>query len=180
MDLTEIATLVDYLVWTRGRVLSAASHLTPSAFVEADTITTRDLRGTLVHQLENEWAWRVRLRDGAFPAGDLDPLDFPDIYALARRWRHEEAELRAWLRTLTDERLRLAPAGEGDDLPLWQYLVHVVTHGVAQFTEAAVLLTHLGHSPGELGFLEYAATARPAGRRSNGTGVQPRVVSPGR
>jgi hypothetical protein len=35
------------------------------------------------------------------------------------------------------------------------YLLHVVGHGIEEFTEAALLLTRAGHSPGDIEFLEY-------------------------
>lgn len=108
-----------------------------------------DLRSVLVRQLDRERAWRKRLSGGAFPEAPLAPDDLPDLYTLARRWRHEEAELRAWLRTVTDDELRLAPVGD-DDLPLWQYLVSIVLQGVAQFTVAAEVLDRLGDGPGDI------------------------------
>jgi hypothetical protein len=33
--------------------------------------------------------------------------------------------------------------------------MHLVSHGIQQFSEAAVLLTRAGRSPGEIGFLEF-------------------------
>jgi hypothetical protein len=38
--------------------------------------------------------------------------------------------------------------------------MYVVTHGIQQFTEAAVLIAHLGHSPGEIGFLRFCSDPR--------------------
>lgn len=37
----------------------------------------------------------------------------------------------------------------------WRY--HLVNHGTQQFTEAAVLLSRLGHTPGEIGFLAFCS-----------------------
>jgi hypothetical protein len=37
----------------------------------------------------------------------------------------------------------------------WRHLVYLVNHGTQQFSEAAVLLTRLGHSPGEIGYLDF-------------------------
>ena len=39
--------------------------------------------------------------------------------------------------------------------PLWVFVMHLVSHGIQQFSEAAVLLTRAGHSPGDIGFLEF-------------------------
>lgn len=163
MDHIEITSLIDYLVWTRNRVLSAASHLTPEAFTTNDSVVGQDLRSVLVRQLDRERAWRKRLSGGAFPDAALEPAELPDLYTLAKRWRHEEAELRAWLRTVTDAQLRLPPPDD-DDLPLWQYLVSLVLQGVAQFTVAAEVLDRLGDGPGDIGFLAFAATTRSAAR----------------
>ena len=158
----DVGALVDYLFWVRDRVLAATAALPEDEFRSGDTVTTRDLRATLVHQLENEWAWRVRLSRGAFPVGDLAPGAYPTLDDLAKHWHREEAALRTWLGGLTDGQLEARPPGEDDVLPVWRYLVYVVTHGVGQFTEAAVLLTRLGHSPGELGFLDFCSETAPA------------------
>ncbi len=162
----ELDVLVDYLFWARDRVLSAAESLPDGEFGSRETVATRDLRATLVHQLENEWAWRIRLSLGAFPADGLSPDDYPTVDRLATSWQREEQELRAWLTGISGRRLAVRPPGDDNVLPLWQYLVYVVTHGVQQFSEAAILLTRRGHSPGEIGFLAFCTdrAASPAGR----------------
>ena len=33
--------------------------------------------------------------------------------------------------------------------------MHLISHGIQQFSEAAVLLTSAGRSPGDIGFLEF-------------------------
>jgi uncharacterized damage-inducible protein DinB len=40
-------------------------------------------------------------------------------------------------------------------MALWRCLAYLVNHGTQQFAEAAVLLTRLGQSPGEIGCLAY-------------------------
>src|SRR5450756_394487 len=92
----EVGALLDYLFWLRDRVLAAAASLSEGEFRSDKTVATRDLRATLVHQLENEWAWRVRLSQGAFPGGDLDAEDYPTLDDLVNGWHREERELRTW------------------------------------------------------------------------------------
>jgi uncharacterized damage-inducible protein DinB len=157
----EVGALVDHLFWVRDRVLAAATSITEDEFRSRETATTRDLRATLVHQLENEWAWRIRLTQGTFPADGLNPEDYASLEDLAGRWYSEEHELRTWLGRVSDAQLATRPPGVDNVLTLWQYLVYVVTHGIQQFSEAAVLLTHLGHSPGEIGFLEFCQESGP-------------------
>ena len=154
----DVGELIEYLFWVRDRILAATAALTPTEFRSGDAVTTRSLRATLAHQIECEWAWRIRLSQGAFPDGDVVPADYPTLDALADRWGQEERALRAWFGGLSDRDLAARPPGDGNPLARWRYLLYVVNHGTQQFTEAAVLLTRLGHSPGEIGYLEFCSS----------------------
>ena len=156
MRQAEVSLLFDYLYWVRDRILAAAARLQPREFVSAETVSVRDLRSTLVHELDVQWSWRERLRHGEFPDGDdLRPTDYATVDALADHWRRDEAEMRRWLDGLSDEDLADTPPGESATLPLWYYAMHLTSHGIQQFSEAALLLTAAGQSPGEIGFLEF-------------------------
>jgi uncharacterized damage-inducible protein DinB len=159
----DVGELLEYLFWVRERILAASATLSGREFGSTETVTNRDLRGTLRHQLENEWAWRIRLSEGAFPSGDVLPTEAPTLDALVDRWRQEERDWRAWLSSLTDRDLAASPPGDDNPLLMWRYLVYVVNHGTQQFSEAAVLLTRLGHSPGEIGYLAFCADRDAAG-----------------
>jgi hypothetical protein len=63
--------------------------------------------------------------------------------------------MRSWLRGLSDTDLATPPPNEKPRFPLSYYVLHLVSHGIQQFSEAAVLLTRAGHSPGDIGFLEF-------------------------
>jgi uncharacterized damage-inducible protein DinB len=161
----DVREALEYLYWTRDRILAAAAGLADEAFRSEESVTTRSLRGTLVHQLECEWAWRVRFTGGAFPDETFfAPDDFPTVPPLVEWWSREERVLRDWLESLSDADLATRPAGSDNALALWRYLVYVVNHGTQQFSEAAVLLTRLGRSPGEIGYLAFCSE-RPAPRR---------------
>ena len=41
-------------------------------------------------------------------------------------------------------------------MTLWQTMVHVVNHGTQHRSEAAVLLTIMGRSPGDLDLIDFA------------------------
>ena len=161
MRKSEILTLFDYMYWVNYRLLDAAERLAPGEFTAPTTVTTRDLRATLVHELDVEWSWRLNLQGRlAEDEADLSPSDYPDVVSLRDHWRRDEAEMRAWLDGLTDEQLA-AEVRSGlsqDSRPLWQYLMHIVVHAVQQQADAATLLSLAGRSPGELGFLEYLST----------------------
>jgi uncharacterized damage-inducible protein DinB len=157
----DIRELFDYLYWVNRRLLDAAAGVTPSQFREATTVTTRNLRATLVHELDVEWSWRLNLQGRSLDDwGDdeeLRPEDYPDVASLRDHWARDEAEMRAWITTLSDEDLQrpVSSAFTRDERPLWQYLLHIVTHAAQQHADAATLLSLAGRSPGEIEYLEY-------------------------
>jgi uncharacterized damage-inducible protein DinB len=153
----EVRALFGYLYWIRDRVLAAAEGAGPDALRSVRPGASRDLRAKLVHELDVEASWRGRLSGG--PETDLDPADYPTIDAIAEHWQRDEAEMKRWLATLTDEELAAPPPREANQShPLWFYLVHVVSHGIQELEEAVVLLGPSGHAPRDLGFLDYADT----------------------
>lgn len=158
MRKTEVLDLFDYLYWANSRILDAAAALTPARFLTRTTTTTRDLRATLVHELDVEWSWRLNLQGRhAEDEAELRPEDYPDLAAVREHWRRDEAEMRAWLGGLTDEALaaEVRSAHGGPGLPLWRFLVHILMHAAQQQADAATLLSLAGASPGELGYLEF-------------------------
>ena len=150
--------LFGYAYWVRDRVLDCAAKLSSAEFTVPSAITTRNLRGTLVHTLDVQSSWRARLQGRPETAwkGELAVADYPTVGILAERWRRDEDEMRRWLATLTDETLAKELRVEASPYPLWYYLLHVHTHTLQQLADAATLLTRMLHSPGNLEFLEYA------------------------
>ena len=160
MDRTDVSLLFEHLYWVRDRILDAAAAA-PDAYTQAEPVTIRDLRATLVHELDVEWSWRERLRgehaDVWGPEAELRPVDYPDLGSIAEHWHRDEVEMRAWIGAMSDADL-LGPCraeGTGDTHPLWYHLAHLYTHGLQQLSDAAVVLTRAGHSPGEIDFLEF-------------------------
>jgi uncharacterized damage-inducible protein DinB len=156
MHADDTCLLFDYSYAATARVLDAASRLAPEAFVgPAPVRGCASLRDLLVHTLDAERAWREGLRTrGEDDAPPLDPAAFPDVPALVRAWHADEERMRVWLAALDDADLD-APAAGGR--PLWQCLAHVVNHGTQHRSEAAMVLTHWGQSPGELDLIYYPA-----------------------
>lgn len=157
-DLTD---LIGYMYWANGRLLDAAAGLPVERFTEATSVTTRDLRATLVHELDVEWSWRLALQGRPIEElgeeQELKPLDYPDVAALREHWTRDEAEMRMWLDGLADDDLAadITPALSKDTRPLWHFFIHIVMHATQQQADAATLLTLAGQSPGEIGYLDW-------------------------
>jgi uncharacterized damage-inducible protein DinB len=169
----ELATLFDYTYWAHRRILATAARLTDAQFTLRSVIAGRDLRATLVHTLDTECSWRLRLmrRPEEEWRKSLPTSDYRNVATLADHWTRDEAEMRAWVASLDDETLassaNLDPREQfREQFPLWYYLVHMVTHSQQHRAESAQLLTQLGHSPGDVDFLDYADTTRASFERS--------------
>src|SRR3954447_4789465 len=156
----DIAQLFDHVYWMRDRLLAAAHSPGGPLAAEAHA-TIRDLRATLVHELDVEWSWRERLRSPDpthFVAADedLDAYDFHTLDAIRERWAADETEMRAWLATLDDATLEAPCGAEIDaDHPFWAHLQHLYTHAIQQFSDCAVALTLAGRSPGAVESVDF-------------------------
>ena len=154
----EVATLIDYMYWANRRILQSAARLTDAQFRLPSVIAGRDLRATLVHTLDVEMSWRRRLQRR--PAEEwkkaLAVSDYLRVATLAEHWNRDELEMRQWIATLDDETLaRDADLESEKKLPLWYFLIHLITHSQQHRAESAQLLTQLGLSPGDVDFLDF-------------------------
>jgi uncharacterized damage-inducible protein DinB len=164
-----LTTLIGYNYWGNARILDMAAGVSQDHYVAPGQTTTRNLRDTLLHTLDTEWSWRLRLQgrpiDEWGPEMELIAESFPTVTTLAARWREDEREMRAWTASLTTEDLvrvvdlgRVNDTAPRDRFPLWYFLLHVLNHSTMQRADAATLLTAFGQSPGDLDFLNFADT----------------------
>jgi len=154
MNKQAIQTMYKFNYWANSRILIAASKLTTEQFLAGGLFPHRELRSTLTHALLAEWIWRTRWQEET-PAARFKPEDFPNLDALRTRWQEEEKKLDTFINSLNDETLNAifqykARNGESRENVLWQAMLHVVNHGTQHRSEAAAILTELGHSPGDL------------------------------
>jgi uncharacterized damage-inducible protein DinB len=155
-----IHTLYDCTYWATGRVLAAAARLSPDQFVAPTGGSYGSLRGTLAHTLSAEWIWRMRFAEGESPSAKLAESDFSTLEDLRQRWQTEERAMRGFLAGLDNDDLQRvvhyhSTKGRPHQNILWQLLVHLANHGTQHRSEAAVVLTEFGASPGDLDFIVY-------------------------
>ena len=159
MNKHDILTLYQYNQWTNAKILNTAAQVTKEQYLAMASFPHGGLRGTLVHALFAEWIWRNRW-EGTSPTYRLNPEDFPTFESLHGRWLDEEKQLMVFAASITDEKLNdtftyTNTAGKPCTKILWQAMVHLVNHGTQHRTEAAAILTDLGHSPGDIDLIYF-------------------------
>ena len=164
MDAGYFRLLLDYNRWANHLVMDRAAEVPePDYLAIADGLSFGSLHATLVHILVGELVWLARW-DGGLPperlkdarkADRLAETEIPTFEALAALWRGEEAKQQRFFSALTDETVSKTVAysdqyGTPNEQPLSQLIAHLVNHGTQFRAEAAVRLTQLGLSPGDL------------------------------
>jgi len=167
MKIDEIKLLYDYLEWCDERLLAACARVSPEQYAAPAPfeIGRGGLRVTLVHMLDNLWQQRITLQgyynepladEAAYDATELHEDTLPTFAALRERWMTEQREMRVYIDTLTEETLngmiRYVIPGVVRERQVWHILLDVILHAAQHRSEAAVLLTGYGQSPGDYDF----------------------------
>ena len=161
MNLRDISLIYDYNYWATRRILDAGAQVSLEQFTTPSGHSFGSLRGTLVHTLDSEHAWRRLLQHNTLDYfRTMKEEDFSTFEVLEKRWQEEEQSMRDYLASITDDDLSgyvryTTPEGEKRERVLWHCLLHVVNHGTQHRSEAAAILTDYGHSPGGLDFTAF-------------------------
>ena len=167
MNIQDIQLLYQYNRWANERILNTTENITVEQFLAPASYPHGGLRGTLTHTLFAEWLWRIRWQ-GESPTTGMKPEEFPTFAVLRARFEEEEKAVKAFINSLTDEKLYTVfqyKTMRGDEMEnvLWQAMVHVVNHGTQHRSEAAAILTELGHSPGDIDFIVFLREMQKSG-----------------
>ena len=160
MDKNDIQLLIDYNYWANARILRSAAQVSTEQLRAPFAVSFGSLRGTLVHILGTEIVWRMRCHEGySLPALPAEQ-QYPDLASIQQHWAAEETIMRAYVASLNDAVLNgvlkyKTTRGVPSENVLWQLLAHVVNHGTQFRSEAGVVLTALGHSPGDIDLIYY-------------------------
>ena len=160
-----LRTLYGYNRWATERVLAAADRLTSEQLDVPGGAGRGSVRETLIHLISTQRGW-LSWWDGSLSADEayqfrLDPADLPDVAAVRTAWEAVEQQTESFIAGLDDAGAAriyetTLPNGAEWRVPLWQMMLHVANHGTQHRSEAAILLTGLGRSPGDLDFLYFA------------------------
>lgn len=150
MTIDEIRDLFAYDRWATERVLRALEGIDDATWSRSNVIDERGLGGILIHMLGAHQRWRHGLADDGIEARpEREPL--PSPAELRARWAAEWPAMDRFLASIDDAWL----ARDDEGVPFAGMLRHLVNHGTQHRSEAAVLLTQAGRSPGDLDMIEW-------------------------
>ena len=160
MAIAEMArTMCRYSAWANAQILDAAERLSPEQRRADGGASFSSVHDTLVHIMCAQWLYLERW-NGRSPSTMPAPDDFADLAAIRARWVEIERDMQRFVAGLSDGDLGRVVAylnteGERWAYPLWQQVLHQVNHATQHRSEAAMVLTRFGQSPGWLDFLYY-------------------------
>ena len=154
MDPVPLRELYDHHAWAMDRLLARALEVSTEAAAEAPRPGALSLLDTLAHVVSAEGTWLARFQRRERP-GRFRP---DSVAGVAAAWKALQPEVRVFLAGL--EAADLARPIVRDTHPrdrgtLGAGITHVIMHGAQHTAEAAELLTRLGHSPGQLDYMEF-------------------------
>ena len=152
--------LARYNRWMNDKLYGVAAKLTDEERKRDRGAFFRSIQGTLNHLLLADRVWMGRFTgvdlhgDWLGPGGirALDQELYADFEELRRERQKMDAEIVAWVGSLTAEKLA-APLlytrkGRTYDHPLWWSVAHLFNHQTHHRGQVTTLLMQAGHDPG--------------------------------
>lgn len=149
----------DYNYWANGRILDKAKLVTDEQWAAQVGPESRSLHTILAHMIGVERVWRLLSALGKIEDGVIPGPDQLSTAAAMRDFSASEAEymgilLQDWSdQAFADEVMVTRRDGTTFPMVRWHMLQHVLLHSMQHRSEAAVLLTEYGHSPGDIDYL---------------------------
>jgi uncharacterized damage-inducible protein DinB len=163
MLLDAIRALYAYHDEMTGRLLDVAGRVDAAAFTATTVAGQPAIRDVFVHLCSAQSAhvatWNTLLGSAPSPAPPLPAVGYPDIEAVRALWSDVRDRTEAFLSTMSTESdlarvyRRARSSGNVQERVLWMGMLHVANHGTQHRAEIALMLTTLGHSPGDMDLL---------------------------
>jgi uncharacterized damage-inducible protein DinB len=161
--------LFAYNTWANQRVLEQAACASEVDYFKAvPGLSFGSLHATLVHILIGEMVWLARWQGGKPPdalkdarqAARIAETEIASFAVLRQKWDGHLEEQHFFFQGLKDDAIDRplryeTQSAEPNVQPLSQLMMHVFNHGTQFRAEAAVRLTQLGLSPGDLDLIVY-------------------------
>jgi uncharacterized damage-inducible protein DinB len=163
MFLDAIVRLYDYQREVNNHVLKVAEQLSTEELTAVIVEGQPSIRDTLLHsfdviQINAAW-WSRRLSGEEAFALEFPSEIYTNISELRVLWESGDSEVTSFIDSLDSDAdlgriyKRKTPEGEMRTRVLWEMMLHVINHGTQHRSEVALMLTKLGHSPGDMEIL---------------------------
>lgn len=151
LDLTIVRSLYAYHYWVTDRLLDLAEQVPLERTRERFGGSFDTIHGTLVHLLSAEFVWGSRWH-GVSPTSMLKEDEFADVKVIRARWAEQRPQVQRFVDAVTAEQASAPLAytntsGVQFELPTWQPMVQLVSHGTHHRAELADMLTRVGLPP---------------------------------
>lgn len=164
MHVEAIKSIHGYSDWATGKVLDCCEKITPEQFTDDAGLPWGSLRDQLIHTFiaHKRWlCWADGSMDGEEAyALQAEPEDYPDIVSVREMWTEVQRQNQRFLDRMTsadlNRELRVEWPGFEFAIRVEQVMIHIAHHSMQHRTEAAMELSRLGASPGDVDYLFYA------------------------
>ena len=161
-----ITHLYEYNEWANTRLLEKAASLSPDAVAWARGASFSSILGSFAHIAAAQIAWLERWLTGSNEVPTVELAKMPDLGTARAAFLASHIGLREFIAGLSADRLESGlrfqdSSGTAFKRPLWQLMAHVANHGTYHRGEIAMMLTDLGHSPGDLDFIYWEYEHHP-------------------
>jgi uncharacterized damage-inducible protein DinB len=154
--------------WAMARIFAAAAELSDEQYRADAGYGHGSLHALLFHTLRVAATWRGVVTAPDQPPPALAPDDHPNLAAIRAAWEREDAALAALVERLGEEGLaariqvhhpRYGVQATTRAFPVLQVILHEMQHR----SEAALILSGHGRSPGDLDFIFMPGVFEPIG-----------------
>lgn len=159
MQPSEYVSLVQFNQWANDRLLDIAAKLSPEQLHAEAGLSFGSAFKTLRHVLDVGWSWRLvcQGQEASKLLWEVEPME--DFESMRAFWGPESQRLIDYVKSLSADDLdRIAspmnPSEESKRHPIKHLLLHIVTHDTGHRNEIGWYFTRLGHSPGNMDFLD--------------------------
>ena len=153
MTLEHTRVLFDYTYWARDRLYAAVEQVPPDEyFAPRAALDYGSIHKTLLHMYGAELNWFRRLKS---TPGLTDVNQIDSLASLRAAGTLTEQGLRAYLDELTADQHNggvvtyTNTQGNTYTRPIWAVLAQLVNHATQHRSEIAMIISALGHSPGD-------------------------------
>ena len=159
-----IEQLIDYNYWANGLILKYTEKLSPEVFTSPVSESLGSPRNILAHLLFAEWVWLDRMQGVHKSPGEMRKVfraeNYPEIKELYGDWFEQELRMRQFLADMEEKQLLAdftytRTDGSKQESRYIDIFTQLVFHGMQHRTEVALILTDLGHSPGNIDYIYY-------------------------